>query len=43
VIGTHGRTGVERVIFGSTAEKVVRMATCPVLSVREGGKEFVHP
>jgi universal stress protein A len=43
VIGTHGRTGVERVIFGSTAEKVVRMAPCPVLSVREGGKEFVHP
>jgi universal stress protein A len=43
VIGTHGRTGVERVIFGSTAEKVVRMAPCPVLSVREGGKEFIHP
>jgi nucleotide-binding universal stress UspA family protein len=43
VIGTHGRTGVERVIFGSTAEKVVRMSPCPVLSVREGGKEFVHP
>jgi len=29
VIGTHGRTGVERVIFGSTAEKVVRMSPCP--------------
>jgi nucleotide-binding universal stress UspA family protein len=43
VIGTHGRTGVERVIFGSTAEKVVRMAPCPVLSVREGDKEFIHP
>jgi nucleotide-binding universal stress UspA family protein len=43
VIGTHGRTGVEHVIFGSTAEKVVRMAPCPVLSVRLGGKEFVHP
>jgi len=43
VIGTHGRTGVEHVIFGSTAEKVVRMAPCPVLSVRQGGKEFVHP
>ena len=36
VIGTHGRTGVEHVIFGSTAEKVVRMAPCPVLSVRQG-------
>ncbi len=43
VIGTHGRTGVERAIFGSTAEKVVRMAPCPVLSVRQGGKEFIHP
>jgi nucleotide-binding universal stress UspA family protein len=41
VIGTHGRTGVEHVIFGSTAEKVVRMSPCPVLSVRQGGKQFV--
>ncbi|MBM2829013.1 MAG: UspA domain protein [Actinobacteria bacterium] len=43
VIGTHGRTGVEHVIFGSTAEKVVRNAPCPVFSVRMGGKEFIHP
>ncbi|MBI5418576.1 MAG: universal stress protein [Deltaproteobacteria bacterium] len=43
VIGTHGRTGVEHVLFGSTAEKVVRMAHCPVLSVRLGGKEFLYP
>ena len=43
VIGTHGRTGVEHVIFGSTAEKVVRMASCPVLTVRPGGKEFIKP
>lgn len=41
VIGTHGRTGVEHVIFGSTAEKVVRMAPCPVLSVRQGGVRSV--
>lgn len=34
VIGTHGRKGLDRVIFGSTAEKVVRDAPCPVLSVR---------
>ncbi|HMK60323.1 MAG TPA: universal stress protein [Dissulfurispiraceae bacterium] len=34
VLGTHGRHGIDRVIFGSTAEKVVRNATCPVLTVR---------
>jgi len=34
VIGTHGRTGIDRILFGSTAEKVVRKAPCPVLSVR---------
>lgn len=33
IIGTHGRTGLEHVIFGSTAEKVVRSAPCPVLTV----------
>jgi universal stress protein A len=43
VIGTHGRTGVEHVIFGSTAEKVVRNSPCPVLTVRMGGKEYIHP
>jgi len=36
VIGTHGRTGLEHVIFGSTAEKVVRSSSCPVLTVRCG-------
>jgi nucleotide-binding universal stress UspA family protein len=34
VIGTHGRTGLEHVVMGSTAEKVVRHAGCPVLTVR---------
>lgn len=34
VIGTHGRKGFDRVLFGSTAAKVVRTAPCPVLSVR---------
>ncbi len=34
VMGTHGRKGLDRVIFGSTAERVVRDAPCPVLSVR---------
>jgi nucleotide-binding universal stress UspA family protein len=34
VISTHGNTGWRRLAFGSVAEKVVRLATCPVLSIR---------
>ncbi len=34
VIGTHGRTGLAHMIIGSVAEKVVRKAPCPVLSVK---------
>jgi len=34
VMGTHGRSGFDRIIFGSTAEKVVRKAVCAVLTVR---------
>ena len=34
VLGTHGRKGIDRMLFGSTAEQVVRNAPCPVLSVR---------
>ncbi len=34
VIATHGHTGVEHILFGSTAEKVVRKAPCPVMVVR---------
>lgn len=34
VIGTHGRTGMEHLLLGSVAEKVVRMSACPVLTVR---------
>jgi nucleotide-binding universal stress UspA family protein len=33
VMGTHGRTGVTRVLMGSVAERVVREAPCPVLTV----------
>lgn len=39
VLGTHGRKGIDRMLFGSTAEQVLRNASCPVLSVRlEGGR-----
>lgn len=34
VMGTHGRRGFDHFIFGSTAEKVVKGAPCPVLTVR---------
>jgi nucleotide-binding universal stress UspA family protein len=33
VVGTHGRTGVSRVLMGSVAEAVARLAPCPVLTV----------
>jgi nucleotide-binding universal stress UspA family protein len=34
VIGTHGRSGLSRVLLGSVAERVIRLAPCPVLTVR---------
>jgi universal stress protein A len=34
VLGTHGRTGLKHVLLGSVAEKTVRLAPCPVLTVR---------
>lgn len=34
VLGTHGRTGVGRLLMGSVAEQVLRRATCPVLTVK---------
>jgi nucleotide-binding universal stress UspA family protein len=38
VVGTRGRTGLEHVVLGSTAERIIRTAPCPVLAVRtEGG------
>jgi universal stress protein A len=35
VMGTHGRTGVAHLLLGSVAERVVRTAPCPVLTVRQ--------
>lgn len=37
VLGTHGHTGLKHALLGSTAERVVRLAECPVLTVRKPG------
>jgi nucleotide-binding universal stress UspA family protein len=37
VMGTHGRTGLDRAVMGSVAERVVRRSPAPVLTVRGGG------
>jgi nucleotide-binding universal stress UspA family protein len=45
VVGTRGKTGLEHVMLGSTAERIIRSAPCPVLAVRgeplagEGGRQ----
>jgi nucleotide-binding universal stress UspA family protein len=41
VTGTHGRSGAAHVLMGSVAERVVRKAPCPVLTVRHPEREFV--
>ncbi len=43
VIGTHGRGAIEHMLFGGTAEKVVRKAPCPVLLVKPAQREFITP
>ena len=43
VMGTHGRTGVSHLLVGSVAERVVRTAPCPVLTVRHPEHDFVLP
>ena len=43
VMGTHGRTGLTHALLGSVAERVVRKAGCPVLTVRPEGHQFVLP
>ena len=42
ILSTHGRTGLAHVFLGSTAERIVRHARCPVLIVREREHEFVE-
>jgi len=39
VVGTHGRRGVSRMLIGSVAERIVRVAPCPLLLVRGGPAE----
>jgi nucleotide-binding universal stress UspA family protein len=43
VIGTHGRGAIGHLFMGSVAERVVRTATCPVLTVHHPEHEFVIP
>jgi hypothetical protein len=41
VLGTHGRSGMTRMLMGSVAEAVVRRATCPVLVYRAAAEKLV--
>jgi nucleotide-binding universal stress UspA family protein len=41
VVTTHGRTGLRHMLMGSVAEKIVRHASCPVLVVRPGERDFL--
>lgn len=43
VMGTHGRGGLEHILIGSVAEKVVRKSPCPVLTIRPAAKDFKMP
>ena len=43
VMGTRGRGAMAHLLLGSVAQKVVRMASCPVLTIRDPGHEFVLP
>jgi len=43
VMGTHGHGGLAHVLLGSVAEKVVRKAPCPVLTVHHPEHDFVRP
>jgi nucleotide-binding universal stress UspA family protein len=43
VMGTHGHSGIEHILIGNVAEKVVRKSPCPVMTIRPKGKEFKMP
>ena len=42
ILGSHGKTGLSRLLMGSVAESVVRKAKCPVLIVKAEEKEFIE-
>ena len=42
VTTTHGRTGLSRVLIGSTAERIVQHAPCAVLTIRQSARDFVQ-
>jgi nucleotide-binding universal stress UspA family protein len=42
IVTTHGRTGLGHVLIGSTAERIVQHAPCPVLTVKDSAKDFVQ-
>jgi nucleotide-binding universal stress UspA family protein len=43
IMGTHGRGALGHFLMGSVAERVVRLAGCPVLTIRQPEHDFVHP
>ena len=43
VVGTHGRGAFQHLVMGSVAERVVRTAPCPVLTVRAHERDFIMP
>ena len=43
IVGTHGRGAFKQFLMGSVAERVVRMAPCPVLTVRQNERDFIQP
>lgn len=43
IMSTHGHSGIEHILFGSTAEKVVRKSPIPVLTIRDANTKFILP
>ena len=43
ILATHGRGAIKQILLGSTAERVVRKAPCPVLTIKHPEHEFVLP